>query len=647
MSAHQRSGSVGAGNVAILALGSTIAWGFWSLAVVAAEPATRPRVEQIVFPKDVSVLDARRDFGAKGDGVADDTAALQAAIDASCGLDERHRGKSNALWIPNGTYRVTGTLVVKSALGPWLYGESRDGVIIRLDDHVEGVTSVLRTHPNEKGPTSADWFMRNLRHFTIDVGNNPETDGIRYYATNSGSLQDVRVIGHGKVGVNGGFLDQSGPNLVQDVEIDGFEIGVLSQWIWSQTLSRITIRNCREAGVRVSANVVAIEDLVVENTPLALDNMVPNDWYHWGGVVSLVGGRFSGGDPEGPSIKNRSVLYARDVTASGFRQILASETEQGDVSGSRIDEYVSAPAKSLYEGTAAKSLQLPIECEPEVPWEKDRESWLCADDFGAVAGDNQDDTVAIQRALTAAGELGKTVVYFRGCGGHDPNWYQMSGLVRVPAPVRMVLGLGWARILGEPEQDTGFLVDDQSAEVVKFQNIDSFGGKPIRLVNAATQHTLVVQSCGVWVVGRGQGPIFITDCPAGILLEQPGQACWARQLNPEGASEVGLVQNRGSQLWCLGVKHEGRGVRFATREGGRTEILGQFNYTGYDDPEDPRPFFEVDRSDFSVAGLREIAFDSLCTPIKVRERRDDETRILDSSTEGGWIGWSLYRGSSR
>lgn len=166
--------------------------------------ADEQEARSVRFPRDASVLDVQRDFGARGDGRQDDTEALQRAIDASCGLgdDPRNRGKTNVVWLPNGTYRVTRTLVVKSALGPWLYGETRDGVVIRLDDGASGVRSVLRTHPNDDGPTSADWFMRNLRHFTIDVGDNPEVDGIRYYATNTGCLQDVRLIGRGKVGIN-------------------------------------------------------------------------------------------------------------------------------------------------------------------------------------------------------------------------------------------------------------------------------------------------------------------------------------------------------------------------------------------------------------------------------------------------------------
>ncbi len=601
---------------------------------------------RFTFPKDESVLDAKRDFGAKGDGKADDTDALQRAIEASCGNDKEHRGKSNALFLPNGTYRVTKSLVVKTSLGPWLSGESRDGVVIKLDDGVKDVTCVLRTHPNEKGPTTADWFMRNLRHFTIDVGDNPDTDGIRYYATNSGCLKDVRVIGRGKIGVNAGFLDQSGPNLIQDVEIDGFETGILSQWIWGETLSRITIRHCRKVGVQVSANVVAIENLVVENTPLAIENQVPNGWFHWGGMIALAGGKFSGGDPKGPAILNNYGLYARDVTSTDFAQVLIGNTERGQVQGGRIEEYVSFPGQRLFDDAPEKSLGLPIQREPEVAWENDPAKWLCADDFGATSNDGKDDSDAIQKALDAAAAKGATVVYFRGCGGGDPNWFNLDRAIRVPAPIRMVMGLGWARIIRG--KDGGFIVDDASAPLVKFQNIDSFGGPPITLTNASAKNAMVVESCGVHVVGNGGGDIFLTDVPGTLDLQKPGQKCWTRQFNPEGTSDDGLVKNNGGDLWCLGVKHEGKGVRFSTRNGGRTEVLGLFDYQGSDE-KDARPLFDIADASFSIAGLREIAFSQVTALNKVREKRGDETRVLDKNQQGagGWIGWALFSGCKK
>jgi len=51
------------------------------------------------------VFDAKRDFGAKGDGKADDTAGLQAAIDAA-----REHGKGAIAYLPSGRYIISRTL---------------------------------------------------------------------------------------------------------------------------------------------------------------------------------------------------------------------------------------------------------------------------------------------------------------------------------------------------------------------------------------------------------------------------------------------------------------------------------------------------------------------------------------------------------
>ena len=53
------------------------------------------------------VFDAKRDFGAKGDGQTDDTAAAQATIDAA-----RACGKGAMAYFPSGTYPISSTLMV-------------------------------------------------------------------------------------------------------------------------------------------------------------------------------------------------------------------------------------------------------------------------------------------------------------------------------------------------------------------------------------------------------------------------------------------------------------------------------------------------------------------------------------------------------
>lgn len=595
----------------------------------------------IAFPKDSAVLNAKTDCGAKGDGIADDTAALQHGIDESCGMN----GKSKVLFLPKGVYRVTQSLVVKNALGPWLYGESRDGVIIRLADGAKECTAVLRTHPKEKGPTSADWFMRNLRNFTIDVGNNPGTDGIRYHATNSGILKNVRVIGHGKIGINAGFLDQSGPNLIQDAVVEGFETGIQSQWIWGETLSRITIRNCTKQGIYINATPVAIEDLTVENTPIGVFCDHPNDWYHWGGVAAIVGAKFTGGNPSGAAIVNRSIVYLRNVKTRGFKTALQNEDAAKSVVGPDIDEYAFGEVKRLFD-SPPRALNLPIKREPVFAWESNWKNWVCANEFGATAGDNRDDTEAIQKAIDAAAAAKKTVVTLRGIGGGDPNWYNVDGEIHVHGSVRYILGLGFGRIVAG--KGGRFVVDDASAPIVKFQNIDSFGGAPVTLENRSTKSTMIVESCGVKIVGTGTGDIFATDCPCSVDLQHPGQKMWARQLNPEGNDDIGLVRNNGADLWDLGLKCEGQGVRVLTTNHGRTEVFGAFLYDPGDmKNEDRRPMFDIVNSSLTVMGLREIAFGGAMFTVKVRERRGDVIRTLGNDREGGWIGWSLYSGWSR
>jgi hypothetical protein len=604
-----------------------------------AEPAgtMAARAPVVAFPDDPSVIDAKKHLGAKGDGKADDTAALQAGLDASC----RGTNGSAILFLPNGNYRVTKTLVVPHGVGPWVYGESRDGVIIRLDDGAasDSVTAVLRTHPNDGQATSADYFMRNFRNLTINAGDNPGVDGIRWFGNNSSILQNVRVVGNGRVGINAGFCGQSGPNLIQDTVVEGFETGISSVWIWGQTLSRVTVRNCRSKAVFVSANSVAIEDLTVENTPVAIENDFPNDWTWWGGVVALVGGNFTTRGSPHAAIKNRSVLYARDVVSKGFAKVVESSTPGGNVEGNDIAEYLSHPPMRAFEESTAKALRLPVKPEPRIEWENDPRKWVCANEFGGTFDDNKDDTAAIQQAVDKASETGATTVYLRGIGGREPNWYNLNGEVRIHGSVRHVIGLGFGRILGGPEGR--FVVDDRSAPVVKFQHLQAFGGRAVTYENRSRASAMVVESCDGLILGTGEGDIFITDCPAGVELRSPRQQAWARQLNPEGTSDIGLVRNHGGKLWVLGVKHEGAGVRFWNDNGGQTEVFGMFNYGPGVSADDTRPIVHNDNSPFCLMGAREIVFGGHTFPVKVREIRGNEIRPIK---DGGWIGWAMYSG---
>jgi hypothetical protein len=67
-------------------------------------------------------------------------------------------------------------------------------------------------------------------------------------------------------------------------------------------------------------------------------------------------------------------------------------------------------------------------------------------------------------------------------------------------------------------------------------------------------------------------------------------------------------------------------------------------YGGAKDENDPRPCFLVEDSSFTLAGIREIAFDQPTFLNKVRETRAGETCLYHKNTvpEHGSIGWSLF-----
>ncbi len=607
----------------------------------------------LVFPNDAMVVNVKT-MGAKGDGVTDDTKILQDAFNASCSPPA---SPMKVVYIPKGTYMVTKSLIVNyggggNGIGPFVYGEQRDSVIIKLDDAAPDTGSVIRCFSTLPG--SADWFMRTFHNFTVNIGNNPGVSGINFFSDNAGILKNIRIIGN-KVGKYGIVSENAynGPNLIQDVEIDGFDFGIYSSWLWGQTLSRVTIRDCDSMGLRVSANVLAAESLVVTNCRIGMEITFPPNEQQWCGLVTLINSSFTTTSSTECGILNRGVIFARNVKTQGYAQALRGILWDGtrEFAGPTIPLYSTHKDTILFPYTPSRSLDLPIKSEPEVPWETDLAKWVCVNDFGAKAGDNVDDTKAFQDAIDKAAAAGKTTVYVRGAAG-DPL-YNINGTVLVKGSVRHIIGLGFPRLISGsspaayPATMGRFVVDNNSAPIVKFQGLHVFGSNLMGYENRSTSKTMIFESGEGSILGRGTGDIFVTDFSGWIHMSTAGQNLWARQLNPEGSYVDGIVYNSGANVWILGRKSEGDGIMCKTINKGKTETLGFFYFGTGTDPLDTRPIFYTKDAECSFTTMREYTPQKQTTEVKITEIRSDTTRSLSlTNATDGFERWNcgMYSG---
>jgi hypothetical protein len=172
---------------------------------------------ELVFPAGSGVANVR-DYGAMGDGVTDDTAAIGKAISENI---NKSRYRANPMiYFPKGTYLVSGPIEgriqsPKVAEGKefsagWLsmvvlVGESREGTVIKLKDKAPGYGDpaakkwVIATgsesdkKDNFKGGGNRA-FRHGILNLTVDVGaGNPGAVAIDFVASNRGTIDGVTL----------------------------------------------------------------------------------------------------------------------------------------------------------------------------------------------------------------------------------------------------------------------------------------------------------------------------------------------------------------------------------------------------------------------------------------------------------------------
>jgi hypothetical protein len=564
--------------------------------------------DRLWIPADAGVVDVKRDFGAVGDGVADDTAAVQKAI--THGLSQPGRYASPPfVYFPVGTYKISGPL--ESKVGPhgwsggWragmlLVGESQSRSIIQLADKAEGfgdaekpMAVVASGSESDKTTKPADApldgrgnraFRHSVINLTIDTGRgNPGAIALDFIANNRGTVRDVTLRSADGAGFCGLRLERHwpGPALIANVTVDGFDFGVrVEHYQYGMTFEHLTLRNQNKVGLRNTNNMLAIRGLKSENRVPALTTSGH-------ALVVLLDSDLTGGSSDQTAIRGDGQLYLRRVSVAGYGVAVENGKEKIATKGGRAVVDVHATRRYAVGDAKAEPLDLPIEESPTftsaspTDWVNVRSfedravrgSWTDKD------GKTHEGIVDWTPAIQAAIDSGKPIVYL-------PNGpYRVRQQIVLRGNVRMMMGFQSSITPSEPMPTHGDGEGRMGRKaLIRFEGGHAQGTVLQHLrVDGIVEHAgktpLVLRHLdfgGYRNTAEGSGDVFVEDTIGAPFHVHHPQRFFGRQINSE-FGERPLFENRGGTVWLLGFKTEGE-MTCLHQTAGRTEILGALFY---------------------------------------------------------------------
>ncbi|MEC4819090.1 MAG: glycosyl hydrolase family 28-related protein [Scytonema sp. PMC 1069.18] len=599
-----------------------------------------PRVkENIRYPNSAAVINVTApEYGAIPNDGKDDTKAIQKAL-------SQFPGEGKIIYLPNGVYNIFDSLYWSPGQAYrsdykriTLQGQSRDSVIIQLEDNSPKFQNPAKPRPvistgfnPDADPNSKEYraslvaqrFGNSVRNLTINVGkNNPGAEGLNFAANNQGAVRSVKIISSDRKGTTGLALTHGevGPLLVEDVEIVGFDYGIQANTsTTSISMQSITVREQNQAGIFNGGQAISLEGFNSLNSVSAIINgKNPNRGRDPGSTLVLLNAKLIGrGDAKNvAAISSAGFIYARNVQSSGYKNILKSRARNASqkVKDSVIKEYVSHSISSQFRSTLSNSkiVGLSIKPFPKLEWDEPQ-TWVSVEKFGAIPNDKKDDTAAFQAAI----DSGATTVVVPKTG-----IFTINGSLRLRKNVRRFVGTnGWIDGNGE------IIADNGSQQTLIVENFFIMYDSKVKWKNIAKRAVVYRSIVGLDLESTGTGNLFIDDAVMGKLrFLNSNQSIWARQLNPEGHSEINVVNN-GAKLWILGLKTERGNVKIETKNGGFTELLGGLIYATT--KQEPNvPIFRVRDASFLLTGVAEAYFDRDTYEIWIEETQGRRKRKL-------------------
>ncbi|KAJ6095063.1 hypothetical protein N7467_002576 [Penicillium canescens] len=431
-------------------------------------------------PSGYTVFRNVKDYGAKGDGVTDDTAAINAAISAGGRFGPAGRQTSTTtpaiVYFPSGTYLISTSII--DYYFTQLIGNANAMPVLKATAGFTGLGLIdgdQYQNDGNQGWISTNVFFRQIRNFKLDLTSIPAgtaATGIHWPTGQATSIQNVQIVMSSASGTQhqGIFIENGSGGFLTDVTITGGLYGAnvgnqqftmrnmiiqnavtaISQiWDWGWTYQGLVIINCGTAisisnggvGNQLVGSVIVI-DSTIQNTP----TFVTTAWQ-------------SSTNSSGSLILENIVLNNVPVAVKGASgTVLAGTTGSTTISAWGQGHKYTPNGPSNFQGSfapptrpsallASGSTKYYTKTKPQYS-QSPVSSFVSIRNSGATGDGSTDDTTAIQSALTSAASSGKILFFDQGTYKVTKTLYVPPGskIVGEAFPVIMASGSTWSSI---------------------------------------------------------------------------------------------------------------------------------------------------------------------------------------------------------
>lgn len=364
----------------------------------------------------------------KGDGKADDSAAIQQALDQA-----RDRTGYGIVFLPSGTYRITRTLVVPAGVRVYGVGATRPVILLGANTpgFQQGVSTMIvfgggdqynvgqvpvpvpTVVPRDKIVRDANsgTFYSAMSNVDIEIAaDNPAAAGVRFRMAQHAFLSHMEF----RLGTAFAGVYQAG-NVIENVHFQGGRYGIVTEKTspaWQFTLLDSSFDGQRDAAIREHEVGLTMVNVAIRNTPVGIEIDRGYGDSLWGKDV-----RFDNVSKAGVLISNErnvftqigfdNALAANSPVFARFRE--SGRTIAGKGKAYRVASFshgLSVPelGRTGDYATQADIQPLPAMHAPRAPAIRDLPAmadWVDVRSLGVMGDGKADDTAAIQKAIDA------------------------------------------------------------------------------------------------------------------------------------------------------------------------------------------------------------------------------------------------------